>query len=94
MSSFVTGHCGNWLVSGSSRGVLTLWDLRFLIPVNTWQFPVATPVEKMCLFIPHAVGPTSSPLRPLVYVAAGCNELSLWNAENGSCYQVTKSLTQ
>lgn len=34
VSALVTRPCGNWFVSGSSRGVLTLWDLRFGIPVN------------------------------------------------------------
>ncbi|KAG9441768.1 hypothetical protein H6P81_017622 [Aristolochia fimbriata] len=89
VSSLVTGPCGNWFVSGSSRGVLTLWDLRYLVPVNSWQYYQACPVEKMCLFVPHSVNPTSS-VRPLVYVAAGCNEVAMWNAESGSCHQVLK----
>ncbi|KAJ4836467.1 Serine/threonine-protein kinase [Turnera subulata] len=89
VSSLVVGSCGNWFVSGSSRGVLTLWDLRFLIPVNSWQYSVVCPVEKMCLFIPPPNSTVSS-ARPLVYVAAGCNEVSLWDAETGSCHQVLK----
>ncbi|XP_028806486.1 LOW QUALITY PROTEIN: serine/threonine-protein kinase VPS15 [Neltuma alba] len=88
--SLVVGPCGNWFVSGSSRGVLTLWDLRFLIPVNSWQYSLACPIEKMCLFLPPPNASLSSTVRPLVYVAAGSNEISLWNAENGSCHQVLK----
>ncbi|XP_010267111.1 PREDICTED: probable serine/threonine-protein kinase vps15 isoform X2 [Nelumbo nucifera] len=88
VSSLVTGACGNWFVSGSSRGVLTLWDLRFLIPVNSWQYSLVCPIEKLCLFIPPPSASSSATARPLVYVAAGCNEVSLWNAENGSCHQV------
>ncbi|XP_020241564.1 phosphoinositide 3-kinase regulatory subunit 4 isoform X2 [Asparagus officinalis] len=87
ISSLVMGQCGNWFVSGSSRGVLTLWDLRFLLPVNSWKYSTVCPVEKMCLFIPPA-NAISAMARPLVYVAAGCNEVSLWNAESGSCHQV------
>ncbi|MED6171342.1 Serine/threonine-protein kinase [Stylosanthes scabra] len=90
VSSVATGPCGNWVVSGSSRGVLTLWDLRFLIPVNSWQYSPACPIEKISLFLPPPNGPLSSTFRPLVYVAAGCNEVSLWNAENGSCHQVLR----
>lgn len=88
VSSLVTSPCGNWFVSGSSRGVLTLWDLRFCIPVNSWQNSLASPIEKICLFVPPMNTSVSATARPLVYIAAGCNEVSLWNAENGSCHQV------
>lgn len=87
-SSLASGPCGNWFVSGSSRGVITLWDLRFLIPVNSWQYSLACPIEKMCLFLPPSNASVSSAARPLVYVAAGCNEVSLWNVENVSCHRV------
>ncbi|KAL8152973.1 hypothetical protein V2J09_010733 [Rumex salicifolius] len=93
VSTLVTDPCGNWFVSGSSRGVLTLWDLRFLIPVNSWEYPRPCPIEKMCLFVPPQHSPFSSMARPLVYVAAGCSEVSLWNAENGSCHQVFRVLS-
>ncbi|XP_020111935.1 probable serine/threonine-protein kinase vps15 isoform X2 [Ananas comosus] len=90
ISSLVMGQCGNWFVSGSSRGVLTLWDLRFLLPVNSWQYSTTCPVEKLCLLIPSS-NSLSLMAQPLVYVAAGCNEVSLWNAENGSCHQVFRT---
>ncbi|KAL2500940.1 protein kinase family protein/WD-40 repeat family protein [Forsythia ovata] len=90
ISSLVADPCGNWFVSGSSRGVLMLWDLRFFIPVNSWKYSLECPIERMCLFVPPPGTPLSAVTRPLVYVAAGCNEVSLWNAENGSCHQVFK----
>lgn len=90
VSSLVTGPCGNWFVSGSSRGVLTLWDLRFLVPVNSWQYSLVCPIEEICLFVPPPNASVSTMARPLIYVAAGCNEVSLWNAENGSCHQVLR----
>ncbi|KAD4180234.1 hypothetical protein E3N88_28825 [Mikania micrantha] len=88
--ALVASPCGNWIVSGSSRGVLTLWDLRFGIPVNSWHCSVACPIANMCLFVPNQSSSVSTTVRPLVYVAAGCNEVSLWNAENGSCHQVLR----
>ncbi|KAK1551170.1 hypothetical protein Q3G72_031342 [Acer saccharum] len=90
VSSLVTSPCGNWFVSGSSRGVLTLWDMRFLIPVNSWQYSPACAVEQMCLFVPPPNASVTTTARPLIYVAAGCSEVSLWNAENGSCHQVLR----
>ncbi|CAI9782563.1 unnamed protein product [Fraxinus pennsylvanica] len=91
ISSLVADPCGNWFVSGSSRGVLMLWDLRFCILVNLWKYSLECPIERMCLFIPPPGTPLSAATRPLVYVAAGCNEVSLWNAENGSCHQVFRA---
>lgn len=90
VSSLVTGPCGNWFVSGSSRGVLTLWDMRFLVPVNSWKYSTGCPIEKMCLYIPPSNTAVPATGRPLVYVAAGVNEVSLWNAENGSCHQILR----
>ncbi|KAI4380720.1 hypothetical protein MLD38_006881 [Melastoma candidum] len=91
VSSIVAGSCGNWFVSGSSRGVLTLWDLRFLIPVNSWQYSSVCPIETMCLFVPPVNASPSIAARHLVYVAAGANEISLWNVENSSCHQVMRA---
>ena len=88
VSSLAIGMCGNWFVSGSSRGVVTLWDMRFLLPVNSWKYFTECPVEDMCLCITPANSSVSSSSRPLIYVAAGCNEVSLWSVENGSCHQV------
>ncbi|KAL6911969.1 hypothetical protein ACP4OV_000774 [Aristida adscensionis] len=88
--SLVVGQCGNWFISGSSRGVLTLWDNRFLLPVNSWNYSTVSPIEKLCLLIPPP-NSISSAGRPLVFVAAGCNEVSLWNAENGSCHQMFRT---
>ncbi|WVZ65017.1 hypothetical protein U9M48_014450 [Paspalum notatum var. saurae] len=90
ISALVVGQCGNWFISGSSRGVLTLWDNRFLLPVNSWNYSTVSPIEKLCLLIPPPSS-ISSAGRPLVFVAAGCNEVSLWNAENGSCHQVFRT---
>lgn len=88
VSSVVLGPCQNWLMSGSSRGVLTLWDLRFLIPVNTWQYPLGCPIEKMCLLVPATNSSPSMTSGPSVYVAAGFNEMALWNAKDGSCHRI------
>ncbi|KAJ3695547.1 hypothetical protein LUZ60_000924 [Juncus effusus] len=93
VSSLSVGQCGNWFVSGSARGVMTLWDFRFLVPVNTWRYSAVCPVEKICLFVNNQGNNSAANCvaRPLVYVAAGVNEVSLWNAENGSCHQVFRT---
>ena len=82
-----------WLLTGSSRGHLTLWDMRFQIPLTQWDHPSGQPVEALA----PAVAPVGHlGLRgggkgssPLVYVAAGGHEVGLWDIEEGKCHQVS-----
>ncbi|EFJ32769.1 hypothetical protein SELMODRAFT_230900 [Selaginella moellendorffii] len=88
VSALAADPSRHWLVSGTSRGVLTLWDLRFQVQVYSWRLPSCHPVEAMCV-------PVGSSLpRPFVYVAAGRNEVAVWNVENGNCQQILKSAVQ
>ncbi|GAX85401.1 hypothetical protein CEUSTIGMA_g12817.t1 [Chlamydomonas eustigma] len=95
--SLGSGH-QHWLLTGSSRGYLTLWDVRFQMPVNTWQHPTrcaidamsvaAAPPARLGLPVPSS-GATAA---PLVYVAAGRNEVGLWDVTTGCCRQVIRCL--
>ncbi|KAJ7571090.1 hypothetical protein O6H91_01G148400 [Diphasiastrum complanatum] len=80
----------NWLISGTSKGIMTLWDLRFQIQVHSWQHPLKCLIETMTPLLPVSSALPSSAARPFVYVAAGWNEVSLWNAEDGSCHQILR----
>lgn len=82
--------CYNWLVTATSRGVLTLWDLRFQIPVNTWQHPSSCLVESICPVLSQSDFTSATMSRPYLYIAAGRDEVALWNAEDGSCQQVLR----
>ncbi|GAB4818761.1 hypothetical protein N2152v2_005807 [Parachlorella kessleri] len=85
----------NWLVTGSTRGHLTLWDIRFRLPVNSWQHPAAGTVASLAV---AAAPPTRLGIRqgaaagPLLYVAAGENEVGLWDVAEGRCLQVLRVL--
>ncbi len=58
------------------------------VPVNTWQHPACCPVESICVLIPGTRTVPLASAHPFVYVAAGRNEVALWNAEDGTCHQV------
>ncbi|DBB16182.1 TPA: hypothetical protein ACH3X3_015178 [Trebouxia sp. C0006] len=83
-----------WLLTGTSRGHLTLWDMRFQIPLTQWAHPLGQPVEALA----PAVAPVGHlGLRgggrgssPLVYIAAGRHEVGLWDVEEGKCHQVLR----
>ncbi|KAK9817197.1 hypothetical protein WJX72_010933 [[Myrmecia] bisecta] len=85
----------NWLVTGSSRGQLSLWDMRFRICVNSWQHPQRCAIDALApaLAGPARLGVPSAPANcPLVYVAAGPHEVGLWDVEEGKCHQVLRVL--
>lgn len=93
----------SWLVTGSSRGHLTLYDMRFRLPVASWQLPPAGPSARPvhidalapALAPPQRLGLAAAqppPGSPLVYVAAGPHEVSLWDVETGRCHQVSLNL--
>ncbi|MCO5613378.1 hypothetical protein L7F22_067654 [Adiantum nelumboides] len=90
VSATALASCYNWLVTGSSRGVLTLWDLRFQLPVNTWCHPSSSLVESTSTVLPPSEFGAASTSRAYVYVAAGRDEVALWNAADGSCQQVLR----
>ena len=91
----------NWLVTASSRGALTLWDMRFRVPLSSRQLPAAGPAARPVHVdaLAPALAPGSRlglvnngeqppPSSPLVYVAAGPHEVSLWDIERWRCHQV------
>lgn len=73
----------NWIVTGTSRGALSLWDVRYLLPVSTWKHPKGESVEAMALKR-ATMPPSSTGEAPLVYAAAGNNEICAWDAVSGS----------
>lgn len=79
----------NWLLGGTSRGWLGLWDVRFRLPLNSWQHPAGAPITALALASspPQRLGlPGTS--APLVYVAAGEQEVGLWDVAEAKCQQV------
>lgn len=80
----------NWLVGGTSRGHLCLWDARFRLPVNEWQHPAGVPVAALALAEapPQRLGLGGRGGAPLLYVAAGDQEVGLWDVAEGTCQQV------
>ena len=101
MERWATDPTGmNWLLTGSTRGGLGLWDARFLVPVRSWTHPSGAPID--CL--EPALAPASQlglsaismPAScPLVWVAAGGgHEVGLWDLEEGHCHQVQQTNRQ
>jgi len=66
-----------WLVLGTHRGVVAVFDLRFNLLIAAWRHPCSCAIHR--LYCPKV---TEGSL-PLVFVAAGPNQVALLNLETG-----------
>jgi len=74
-----------WLVVGTSRGILVLFDLRFSIILRAWLHPSKAKIRR--LLISKA---TCSD--PYVFVAGGSNEVALFNLDSGESVQCLRTV--
>jgi phosphoinositide-3-kinase regulatory subunit 4 len=68
-----------WLMTGTMRGVVSLWDMRFQVPISSWQHYTQAPIRKL-----RTVPKNSR----IVYCAAGDNQVSSWDIERSECCDV------
>lgn len=79
----IDNDCPQYFVTGTSRGFTTVWDMRFLMPVNTWRNPSHAPIESIALTSGANIGVSSS--GPVAITASGTDEVSGWDIVSGSC---------
>ncbi|KAK2627748.1 hypothetical protein QTJ16_002394 [Diplocarpon rosae] len=80
---FIVDKRRQWLLLGTSHGVLDLWDLRFKVRLRAWGVPGATSIYRMSLH------PTKGRGR-WVCVAGGSGhgEMTVWDVEKVQCREV------
>ncbi|GES86228.1 ARM repeat-containing protein [Rhizophagus clarus] len=78
ITAMVTDKKFRWLLVGTSRGIFTLWDLRFRNQLRSWVHPTKSRISRLLLY----------PQKPWVIVAAGKNEVSIWDVEKVECKEV------
>jgi phosphoinositide-3-kinase regulatory subunit 4 len=76
----------NWLLLGTSHGVLDLWDLRFKVRLKAWGVPGAAAIYRICIH------PTRGRGR-WVCVAGGTGqgEVTVWDVEKTQCREVYRA---
>lgn len=83
-----------YFVTGMSRGYLSVWDTRFMLPVATWRNPASAPISAIRIVDgPRlgAVGAASSSPSPTTWrgpvalVSCGEEEISGWDLATGDC---------
>ncbi|CAJ0749231.1 3875_t:CDS:10, partial [Entrophospora sp. SA101] len=76
-----------WLLTGTSRGILTLWDLRFRIQLRSWTHPSKSRISRLLIHPQAMTG------RAWVVVSAGKNEISIWDIEKIACKEAFGVIT-
>lgn len=89
-----TGADKQWMCTGTSRGFLALWDLRFQTMSKLWRHASHGPIHRLatCARLPE--DGEHAPAQPLAFVAAGNNEVSVWNlSTGGQCRRCFRALS-
>uniref|UniRef100_A0A7S1KQW3 non-specific serine/threonine protein kinase n=1 Tax=Percolomonas cosmopolitus TaxID=63605 RepID=A0A7S1KQW3_9EUKA len=79
----ITALCGEntWIVSGTNRGFLTLWDLRFQLPASNWRLS-----SDLCLAPSSGVSALgvkqNDGMAPWIYIATRSRDVVLWHLES------------
>lgn len=81
---FITDRKRNWLLLGTSHGVLDLWDLRFRVRLKAWGIPGVGSIYKLCMHPFKGRG-------RWVCVAAGSGEITVWDIEKTQCREVYRT---
>ncbi|KAI8997087.1 WD40-repeat-containing domain protein [Pilobolus umbonatus] len=82
ITALTTDKLHTWLLVGTMRGILTLYDLRFQIPLRSWLHPSKSRISALTLN--H--DPKSE--NKQVIIAAGRNELTIWDISTLQCVEV------
>lgn len=76
----------NWLILGTSHGILDMWDLRFQLRVKAWGLSGHIPIHRL------QVHPTKGRGKYiLVAGGTGHGEISTWDIEKLQCREVYRS---
>ena len=84
-TSFAIGRRHDWILIGTSHGVLDLWDLRFHLRLRGWIFPAAAPVTRVQL---HPSRKSAKRSRVCVSGGTARGEVSVWDIEKPSCHEI------
>jgi phosphoinositide-3-kinase regulatory subunit 4 len=82
ITSMITDQKHTWLLVGTMKGVLTLYDIRFCIPLQSWQHPSRSPIT---VLLQH---PDPKYEGKRVVISAGRNEVTVWDIVTTQCVEI------
>jgi phosphoinositide-3-kinase regulatory subunit 4 len=70
----------HWLITGSSHGILDMWDLRFKVRIRSWGLKSCSRIDRIL------VHPTKGRGRWIIVSCSG--EISVWDIEKVTCREI------
>ena len=98
LTSMALGTDRNWILTGTSRGFLALWDLRFNQTVKLWHHSRGAPITRLATsFVPPpqmwgSRNLDASSVKPFVFASCGPNECGMFDVSTGDCNQCFRTL--
>jgi phosphoinositide-3-kinase, regulatory subunit 4 len=85
-TTFCLDRKHNWLLLGTDRGVLSLFDLRFHLHVKAWTFPAGAPIHRL------SVHPFKGRGRYICMAGGtGHPDISVWDLEKMECKEIFRA---
>jgi phosphoinositide-3-kinase regulatory subunit 4 len=98
ITSMAMGSDRNWVVLGTNKGFISLWDLRFHQILKLWHHSRALPVNRLATsFVPPPQswigrGGATSESRPFIFAACGPNECAMFDLSTGACRECFRTV--
>ncbi|KPI36077.1 Serine/threonine-protein kinase VPS15 [Cyphellophora attinorum] len=85
VTAFVVDKHHHWLVSGTTHGTLSLWDLRFRIHLRSFTLPTQSCIDRLVMHPSKGFG------KWVIVSSAG--EISVWDVDKVTCREVFRPYT-
>ena len=94
LTSMTVGNDRNWMVAGTHRGYLALWDIRYQSMVKLWQHSSGAPISRLATCfttLPQDKGSNAED-KPFIFMGCGLNEAAIFDVTTGECRQCFRVL--
>ncbi|KAK6460734.1 hypothetical protein DFJ63DRAFT_299564 [Scheffersomyces coipomensis] len=100
ITTFIVGDKMSWVIVGTDRGILSLWDIRFKILVKSYKVKLdqspTTGIKKLMIFPGDYKLPLGESLKDSFVMIGGSEapDISIWSIPDFQCKQILRSSIQ
>lgn len=94
LTCFTISNDGSWLLVGTSKGILSLWDLRFRLHLKSWKCRPGYPVKKVAACSDDYHINRRKGRYVTVIGGTGDSDVTIWDVSTGICREVFTRSTE